>query len=638
MNQSISGRPFVLLSLGGFGGAAIVAVVYFCCGLIGSPTIPSDNESTDNVKSRISSNPKVDIDLPRNQNMEPNSVGSIESLKDLERLNSQFERSLSLHKLVSRADEASLINLIDDSLAIEQQSMRRLVLSTVFRKLATINPENAVSAIEKLSRFDIEPMLSVVFEEWSLIDLEGAIEGLKVQPGSKGEAALTGLLQARDDLSDQAIREIGRRAGNEKLAIDLISQSRVQKAISHPELAWQSLISDDSSDNEQVALFTRVAEMWIQNDGMSVLEEINSSLTDWRLTIQVLRPLLNQLVESDAQEAFDFALSLSTDTDSRLVSILVDQWASHQPDRAYDAVNSVEPFYLQTSLRERVLYRWATDRPHDVLKRLDSFPIESRDTARNAAIVSIAQDSPEEAAQLFAQLEAGSNRIGIAQTIISLWSKKDTKRALEWIISNPQMVDVQHRMFGVALRILARENPQQALEMALDLPIQEGKLGLEANVVRTVAQHDISQAQTMLPKVRDGFTRYTAYEYVGIALVKDGDSHRALKLANDLSESSKSSYLATVVGYWASSSPLTLYDSLSQLPSANIQSQAAFRIINNNLSRRVLSDDQIKNAESFLSDAAQQRLESWRKANRSQGGSNSEAVIRLPMSPLVITR
>ncbi len=626
MKNPIFRRPPILLATGAVLGAAALAALQFASNFDGNSVNSSHTSAVETSDPPISSSTHTAVtgDV-RDESGYPNEISS---LRDIEKLTSPFERSRALHELVSRADEVTLISFIQQSNEIELDSLRRLTQETIFGKFAAINPEQALIHGKELMRFDREAIVSRIFEEWAVTDLDEAVANAISLSGAIKTASLRGILMARDDLSETVRREIARSADNEQLAIDMISRSNVQRVIDSPQLAWQSLLSDNSSDRDQVSLFVKVAQAWLEVDGIGALEEISDSLTDRQTRNQVLRPILNQLVASDAHNAFDFALSMSSDKDHMLISSLVARWASLEPAVAFEAVSAVESFSLRSTLQSSVVYRWATDRPREVLDDLDGFPIELMDQAQNTALVSIANGAPEEAAELFAELDRGWGSMGVAHTIASLWSQKDSVSALEWVLANPQLGDTQYNMLNVVLGVLARDNPQLALDTALDQPLGKSRIGLEANVINMVAQHDLARARAMLEQVRDGQTRTTAYQYVGSAFVREGDTDQALSLASDLSEQTKAWYTRSILRTWANVSPVSLYESLAQLSSSESQSHAAFWLITNNQWRRVLSDDQVKGAEKFLSQQEWTALEQSRNSIRfHQSYAPSEVVI-----------
>lgn len=637
MKNPIFRRPPILFATGAVVGAAALATLQFVSNFGGDSSEGSDASVVEAMNSPIGSGAHTTVS--EDVRDETRYRDEISSLSHIERLTSPFERSLALHELVSSADEATLIDMIKQSTAIELESHRRLCQETIFRKFAAIDPEQALFHARELMRFDRESIVSGIFEEWALIDLDEAVANAKSQSGSNKTSALKGILVARDDLSENERREIARSADNEQLANDLISQSNVQKVIDSPQLAWQSLLSDNSSDKDQVSLFVKVAQAWLEDDGIGALGEISDSLTDWQIRNQVLRPILNQLVASDAHTAFDFALSMSSDKDSVLISSLVARWASVEPAVAFEAVTNVNSFSLRSALQSSVVYRWATDSPREVLGDIDGFPFELREQAQNSALVSIANDAPEEAAELFAELDSGWGNVGIAHTIASIWSQEDSVSALEWILANPQLGDSQHNMLNVVLGVLARDNPQLALDTALDQPLGKSQIGLEANVINMVAQHDPTRARTMLEQVRDGLTRISAYQYVGSVFVREGDTDQALRLANDLSEPTRTRYTRSILSTWASVSPVSLYESLAELSSSELQSHAAFWLITNNQWRRVLSDDQVEGAEKFLSRHDWTALEQSRNSIRfHQSYAPEDVVIGSEVPTRVIRR
>ena len=112
-------------------------------------------------------------------------------------------------------------------------------------------PRMPFKQVSNMPRLQHGDLLGTVFGEWALSHLDDAVASAKRLDGFGKLAALRGILESRDDLSDAVRIEIGRQLGNERVAQNIVTQSNLSEAIKDPESAWASLIGDDLLDTAQ---------------------------------------------------------------------------------------------------------------------------------------------------------------------------------------------------------------------------------------------------------------------------------------------------------------------------------------------------------------------------------------------------
>lgn len=513
-----------------------------------------------------------------------------------------FGLSVALHNTLASAGEKELLSLLEQSVAIEHTSRRQLVQGTIFRRYASLDPKSAVKQVSNMPRLQHGDLLGTVFGEWALSHLDDAVASAKRLDGFGKLAALRGILESRDDLSDAVRIEIGRQLGNERVAQNIVTQSNLSEAIKNPESAWATLIGDDLLDTAQTGTLIQVAEAWVEKDGMSVLGKISDTLTDWTSKTSVLSAVIHKLVQADAQSVFDFVRTMENDTHNTVIMNVVNAWARLDPEAALAAVQSVDSKSLRNSLVHSIASTWGRSNPRDVLDNLDLLPENARDAAMSSAITALAQTAPEEAANLMANMDGGEYQLMTAFQVMSVWANKDPLAALEWVLNDPEIEDQRTALLPSILYQVASRDPQLAFDIALQQPIGENQIGLEAQVLSNIAYSDIEKALALLSQVREGPTLAYALNSVGGALVRSGDIDEAWMLAQRLSDSQREAYYQSVVSSWASHDATDLYESIDSLPSDEIKSFAAMRLISFNKWSKSLDDDQVNHAKSFLNE------------------------------------
>ena len=536
---------------------------------------------------------------PYTPGQSPNSDIQVESLGDLAAFDRGFDRTVALFNLLAGADQQQLVKLIQQSKEIEHYSQRRSIQNAIFQRFASLNPKAALTHIATIPRFEHDALLSITFSEWALKDLDGAIAHAKSIEGFRKHTALRAILQSRDDLSEDLRREIARGVGNEQLAIDLIAQSNLAESMENPAQAWNALVNDDIGNSSQTGLLIQVAEAWFDKNGLSVLDEINRSLVDWQTRQSILTALVHRVVQSDPQEAFDYVRGMDDDGNNLLLGV-ARAWANLDPESALNAAQMIEAGLVRRNLEWSIVQVWASADPHFILENLDRLPETSRSMARSQAIMAIARTSPEQAAQLMAGMDDPTSRYSVAYTIVSNWARTDVNAALDWVLNNGNLKELRAQLLPLVLGRLARDDPEFAMQVALNQPVGRNGSGLEYTVLSYIAGTDPQKALSMLPRVREGQTSLWAHISVGGALVRDGQTDSALKLASSLQESDRERYFGNLVSTWASNDAQDLYDNIAQLPTAEIKSSAALTLITWNSWEKILSQDQIDRAKTFL--------------------------------------
>lgn len=526
----------------------------------------------------------------------------VEELADLLSHQGNFGLSAALHKELEHAGAIQLQGLLERSKAIEHNSRRQLVQSTIFRRYASLDPKSAVRRISDMPRFQHGDLLATVFGEWSLLHLDDAVNAAKQLDGFGKIAALRGILESRDDLSDDVRIEIGRQLGSERVAQNVVAQANITKAVEDPRSAWNTLIGDDLLDTAQTGLLIQVAQVWVEKDGMSVLGTINDTLADWTTKTSVLTAVIHELVQADAQAVFDFVSTMEGDNHNTLIMNVVNAWARLDPEAALVAVQSVESKNLRTSLEYSIASSWGRSNPREVLENLDRLPENAQDAARSSAISTLAQTAPEEAANLMAGMDRGEHQLMTAFQVLSTWASKDAMAALEWALNNPEIKDLRGTLLPSILYQVARIDPQLAFDTALQQPIGANQIGLEAQVISNISIENVEKALALLSLVREGLSLNHAFTSVGSALVRNGDVDQAWNLANRLPESQRESYYRSVVDRWAANDGTKLYESIDKLPSDEIKSHAALKLISFNTWSRNLNDDEINHARTYLNE------------------------------------
>ena len=582
------------------------------------------------------------IDPSQTESLELAEAGSTSSalsetspatLEELTQIDSQFSRIRALYNFALGVDEADFLALIEQTENLPrrfQYEFQRVFVERFFE----VNPELALSNVDSFHT----TLVQNLFLNWAERDLADAIARAQSLEGTTREAAAWGILSPYSEFTAEQRAEIAHELGREELLTGLTLGQQVSAIQRNPEKAWYEALQDDAYDSDHIRILVMSGATWIRHDGLEVVDEISASLGDVRVRDQVLASVLSTATQfADVEEIFSKALEIETGNDAErvLLTSVVTQWSHVDPLSALDSISEVEPYSLRNQLLQTLVHSWAFYDPRTMLDEIDRVPNDLQASTRADALKAIAQSDPKEAISLAQSLELGAGRTSLVASIASIWAEQDAQAALAWALNNQEFESArwqvvsnvvigwstrdptaalnwvleqrEHSMvrqmsIATILKNLTDRDPELALQRALELPIEEGRSGLEHAVISHIAQIDLELAREMLQQAREGQTRRSSHAAVGLAMVRASRGNEALELAINLRDSDRDSYVATILRNWVSNDALGLFDSLSSITDSEVQSSAADALIRRNNSTDILTDEQIEYVRQFKSE------------------------------------
>ena len=538
------------------------------------------------------------------------ALPTLDRLEDIEDIGSPFDRKLALQILLVNSDETQVAGLLSQSMSLSSNDIRYDAQSAIAQRLAQLNPSRALSRVLAMdSQHFPDRLVVTVFREWAHSNLTEAISQVRALSATRRDSALRTILRERTDLPEETRRSIAAEVGNDQIAVEVLLEEMVEEAMQDPEEAWENLVlelQDDLMHRERLA---QVALFWIEKDGIGVLDQVSMSITNLQARRGVVLRILEGLASSHPSEAFRYALTMENDPYDTAKERVVNVWARLEPRSALLAVAGVEEKALRESLEESIAVRWADAEPMKVLEEVDALPGHVRESTTRTAISKVAENSPKKAAVLIAEMESGDTRKYSASSLVGAWLSHDQEAALDWILNEPAIQDLKHFLLNSSLFRIALEDPKLAMDTAIAQPFTEGEMGLEADVISSVALSDLDTAIELLPQVREGPTAVHAFLAVTGALIRNGDVDEAVDMVHQIPDSKRSDFYTGLVQAWALYDPPGLLKSMNRLPSKEVQSKAARRLVEINRNRENLTDEQVEQARKFLTEEDSKALE-----------------------------
>lgn len=470
----------------------------------------------------------------------PASKGAFENVRTLAdtlAFEADFDQTVAIHLLLANADEALVLDLLEQAETISPPSQKEAAFSIIFSKYAALDPSRALARAEGLPQRLHRRVLMNIFHEWSRNDLESAIEAAESLEDNYRQTAGYVILTSRDDLAPSRRAEIAEQFNQQQQLAMLNQQVWLERALENPRSAWQEIL--DSTDPEQQSRGARisVAHAWIRKEGIAVLDEIVASLPNTRDTRRFLSSLLPSLVKADPQRTLDFISQLPNAQETAgLRQQAFHVWSRQDPEAAAETLQEMD-FHNKKHVMETVLSQWAYKDPRELLEASDGMPQSWIDAAKRHALTQLSRSSRQEAISYLGDISDSNQRHQVENTLASQWAEEDPSAAMRWYVSldRGRAGETTHHL-RYLMRSVTDRDPAMALQVAAEY---SGKWGsaMIGGVFETLARADPQQALQYLPRVNQE-QKKVAVGSIGSAMARD-DLMKALQLGIHLDQTER---------------------------------------------------------------------------------------------------
>lgn len=545
---------------------------------------------------------------------------TVHILDDILDISSLSEQQLALHILLSELDEEQVNDLLTQSQDVFPEAHAYELQFAIVQRLARQNPSRALSRVlEIYTGYDHIRAVTNVFREWAHSDLNKAVSRARTLDLHTRGLAATAIVQERMDLAEGTLLTIARDLGNEQVAILAIAQQRIEEGIGDPEEAWNELAIPLQNDAASWETIARVATAWVEESGLSVLDQVHQSLTNGGIRQRVIRSVLNEVAQTDPVGAFSYALTIESDRYNSIALDIAGIWAKSDPRSAMKAATAIENESVSEAVIEQVVGAWADNEPEEMMEGLAALPTFLQETVSKAALSAIARDSPEKAAQSVAAMDSSTLKTSSAKSVVSVWSRHDHNAALEWILNEPGVEEIRDELLVSITDRLLEVDPLLAMTTMLARVDEKFNTGmdrraptkeeLELRAMSSLTTADLEMAIDLLPSVRPGPTRLTAFQEIAEKLIRNDEIDRAFNLAGQVSDSDIQNFQIALAAAWAESDIGELLNSMDRFAPEDLKSKVAFMLLDHSRYRENLSDELILEARKYLTDEHRKALE-----------------------------
>ena len=534
-------------------------------------------------------------------------------------LTSRFQRQSAMFQFVASADANLLHELLWQSDEMSSKQLRDEAQEIVTLRLASLDPVNALAKLGVLEDDRRVVLTQVVFGEWSLSDFDEAVAYATSLDEKGRHAAIRGIINSRGDLPKKDLLSVAEELNSGEIANEAINESMAQREIDDPETALRDFMSGKRGDrflrkDSEVHLFEHITRSLIEKHGArGALRLVSRAVGTAASRRRTLNVFFDEVAKSSPELALQLGIEMSHGNDERVGGGVVLGLAYIDPVAALESSLSVRDAEQRDILLQVFPLSGSVEKiPESILDVMSRYPDVNGGEVVRRAIRALARKSPDVAVQYLHFEPDEAERMELAKYVVELWSRIDVVSALNWVNTSNEFPEFQQRLIPSAIKELVYTDAQLAFETALELETTELGIGPEAGVLEELAINDVTTAISMLGKTRNRETRLSASKSVARALIRDGDSARVIEIGNGFAASSQDDYFQSLIGEWVLYDGKGLYESLRQLPTAEIQSAAAKSLLASHSSRRGirLTQDQQQVVQALVSDDAKAKQQS----------------------------
>lgn len=571
-------------------GAGVV--IGIAIGLVILRLLPSTNTNSDRIASLPSelysgSTDNKQVEISADSIEHHHEIADISSLETLLSGSNRSDQVLALYQSVNSMDVSRLIGLLDSSKQISSKYVRQLAQESLVQKLASVHPKQTLELINQLTYTPKDSLIDWLFQEWSRQNFDEAVFAAQALSESDKTTALTAILNSRRDLSDAIHLEAAKKFSYEQLAIDQILTIVQLENLQDPAEAWKQVtqILQKSTVTElsevQQEVIAKIAFTWFEQQGEKSLKNISDSLRKYTNYIDAMSLIFAKIGQDNPGQALQLAADLNLHNRS-LLSAIMKSASTTDPVAALKAVSSVTSLSLRDHLEREVVSVWINVDPQAVLNNLMLLPENVRIWGQEEALVALIPESPEFVASYIVEVENASIKTNVAPKLALQWAKTDPHAAFDWAQANPLVhinpvvvINLPERV----IRNIAANDYELAMQIALEQPIADGEVGLEALVIGAMMSYNIEDAIATLDQTRNEATKNAAMGEIGRELVTKGRSDDAIELVKEFSSDVQVQYYKSLASSWAYYEPADALMKIDSLPEDQIRLNLAEQLV-----------------------------------------------------------
>lgn len=585
------------LPLAVFGGVLLGCAIAATVHLLVNQFPREDTEHYVPPEISVSDTPKV---------YDTKTRDTIVTAEKVQSFTEQIQQSLPV---IDQLDQQGLEELFNS--VLHENSRNTTVASLVIDRLTELNPNSAFQMVNRLDYFKREWLIPVVMARWGSDNVADAMTAAATLSTELKKSAIHSILANSTALDNQFLVDLGASLDMDAVVKQVLSELQVQKMFDKPRDAFEFLLTDEVSDQDQHDLFNELAEDWLRRAGTEafsgLFEILRTNESDLNFSWSNTYDITRQMCDVDVQLVWELLQTEYQDIrdPTMRISVLA-HWMEEDTAAGIVAINELETKGPVDELYRDVIRFWTSSNPHHAIQNIEKIPQGFLSHLYSQAIFSLSlKGEIDEALQVLEQMEALEENTGDAQNYLIMgWTNHDMSAAMDWLMANTEEgSELRSTLLGRNIDDLAREDPIRALQLAVeneDPAAANSDYTLPARVIDSVATWvDVDQALELLQR-RSETTNPNEYSIVCSELVLIGREAEAIQIGEQLSEAMQLEYFRQITWGWYLNDPADLIDSLPKLPNKQVQLVVAQEILDSNGNRPLLSEEEIAYLEDFV--------------------------------------
>ena len=514
-----------------------------------------------------------------------------------------LKRKLAIADFVDNFNENGLRKVLDLAEDFDSSVLRDELQDVAIRKSVSFHPLRTLTRITTLPDGRHFSLVKAVFQEWSWVDLEGAVAEADRQGDKLKRAAVEGILTARTDLEAEDRLRLAKELDNEQSFYELAAFALIEKRLDDPAGTWDQLPQEYGvnpktlSESQRIALL-HVAKSWVLKEGLSAVEAINSSLPLRENRAWLTQQLLATLISEEPALARDIVEDLREEDRATLLEV-VQIWASEDGLAAFNAAQWMDMGADDTRRMQRAAIEgWANSNPHTLMTNLKQLPEYLQEFSRNTALLEMRWTSPESVPAFVEDIGNKRDREWLLSNLVNSWIHYDPSAAFRWALEYEKTSGRRGYSMS-ALGAMARNDLEAALSLALEQPLDENGIGAEASVLGSLGTN---AALEKLSYARNTATRLSVLKGLGRDMRRLNNYDGIFGLVEDEPIEVQFEYFKSLALEIADWNPKFLIDKFDSLPNDQFKRYGSELLLSSNSIKDppFLSDEQVEKFESFV--------------------------------------
>lgn len=555
-----------------------------------------------------------------------------------------FSRRQAVHEFVGNLAEQELVPTLTSTVnSLEELDARQLqglveLQRSLLERLSQTSPHEAltfalnndlprqmielpgVRSIYDNSSFAPPPasktqvsFIETVFNVWAANDLSTALDNAASLDDASREFAIAGILKTKSTASLEELKQIGMQLGSEQYGLDAYYDLINSEYLEDPRAVWKQIRPHLTFGNlSQDWLVKNVLLQWYEQEGLSIVDEVQTSDIPDRIKHDTSLLVLARAVKDSPISTFEYAVRLQVERPSHqpLVFGVLGAWADIDPQSAMEHLDELpDPFLLQMGTRI-VVARWATQDPDYVLENLKDFPPDQRKEATSIALRVLAFSNPTKAAKRALNEFQNVSHNPALRSVMDVWVRADPTAAIVWVEQNGKN-NWEKYVLAIALTdslVSIESQRERAFDIARNAPdiddwVDEEYVGLEADVITSIAEWgSLDTALKLLPEVRPGTTRAIATAGIASVLIEENRTSEAFNLGLELPLDDQFKFFPEIAHSWARHDPDGLMGSIDDIADEKLRSIFALQALSGYTSDS-FTDEQFETLQQYLDES-----------------------------------